>query len=180
MVNCSELGWRSEKPIFSLTCGRLSQYLKEKGKAEEAPATLSLMGAKENVASRNATKSMELFPNHIAFARSAPPAIAKEPVKAQLTMFYEGRVLVFDHCPADKAMDLMQLASKASSTGGSPAISPANFSDLPLARKASLHRFLQKRKDRIGAKAPYGKAGGDGLKRAMAVKQEEVSPPWLS
>ncbi|PON93450.1 Jasmonate-zim domain protein [Trema orientale] len=32
---------------------------------------------------------------------------------------------------------------------------PANGSDLPIARRNSLHRFLEKRKDRVAAKAPY-------------------------
>ncbi|KAL3511595.1 hypothetical protein ACH5RR_024312 [Cinchona calisaya] len=31
----------------------------------------------------------------------------------------------------------------------------ANTSDLPIARRSSLHRFLAKRKDRAGARAPY-------------------------
>ncbi|KAF3452006.1 hypothetical protein FNV43_RR08102 [Rhamnella rubrinervis] len=31
----------------------------------------------------------------------------------------------------------------------------ANDSELPIARRASLHRFLEKRKDRVTAKAPY-------------------------
>ncbi|PON43591.1 LOW QUALITY PROTEIN: Jasmonate-zim domain protein [Parasponia andersonii] len=32
---------------------------------------------------------------------------------------------------------------------------PDNGSDLPIARRNSLHRFLEKRKDRVAAKAPY-------------------------
>jgi jasmonate ZIM domain-containing protein len=34
--------------------------------------------------------------------------------KQQLTIFYGGKVLVFDDFPADKAKDLMQIASKGS------------------------------------------------------------------
>ncbi|XP_024031546.1 protein TIFY 10b-like [Morus notabilis] len=36
-----------------------------------------------------------------------------------------------------------------------PADQAANGSDLPIARRNSLHRFLEKRKDRVAAKAPY-------------------------
>ncbi|KAL2327300.1 hypothetical protein Fmac_020727 [Flemingia macrophylla] len=43
--------------------------------------------------------------------------------------------------------------------------------DLPIARKASLHRFLEKRKDRIAAKAPYQVTNGHANK--------PESMPWL-
>jgi jasmonate ZIM domain-containing protein len=93
--------------------------------------------------------------------------------KATLSIFYEGRMLVFEEFPADKAKALMQLA--AGSSGSSSAAAPNNKdapvpvvrvrrvpeqpaataplavvpSDLlPIARKVSLQRFLQKRKER--------------------------------
>nr|ACU20288.1 unknown [Glycine max] len=44
--------------------------------------------------------------------------------------------------------------------------------DLPIARKASLHRFLEKRKDRIASKAPYQLANGSS-------NQPAESMPWL-
>ena len=43
---------------------------------------------------------------------------------------------------------------------------------LPIARKASLHRFLEKRKDRIASKAPYQLANGSS-------NQPAESMPWL-
>ncbi|KAI4344634.1 hypothetical protein L6164_011837 [Bauhinia variegata] len=42
--------------------------------------------------------------------------------------------------------------------------------DLPIARKASLHRFLEKRKDRIAAKAPY---------QTIPNKSAESKSSWL-
>ncbi|TKY72894.1 TIFY 10A [Spatholobus suberectus] len=41
--------------------------------------------------------------------------------------------------------------------------------DLPIARKASLHRFLEKRKDRIAAKAPYQVTNGPANKPAESM-----------
>ncbi|XP_019198565.1 PREDICTED: protein TIFY 10a-like isoform X2 [Ipomoea nil] len=141
---------------------------------------------------------------------NAAASISKEapkeaPKAAQLTIFYSGKVMVFDEFPADKARAVMLLASKSSpqsargvfQTAGvdkldlpadgaavvatstpvdppkpmaSPpplppppvppptqpaAAAPAPAPDLPIARRSSLHRFLEKRKDRATARAPY-------------------------
>ncbi|KAJ6844964.1 pnFL-2 [Iris pallida] len=48
-------------------------------------------------------------------------------------------------------------------------------SNLPIARKASLHRFLEKRKDRISAKAPYQVKDSP----ANSAKAAAESQPWL-
>nr|UUG47642.1 jasmonate ZIM domain protein 1 [Gastrodia elata] len=144
-------------------------------------------GAKGDALPQKAPKSIDLFPCN---PPDAAPS-AKQPEMSQLTIFYGGRVLVFDNFPAEKAEDLMQLASKESAPAAdrppnSPVIFPSrpqpSFSDLPIARKASLHRFLEKRKDRITAKAPYqASSGEEGFKKAaFSVKQEEIcQQPWL-
>lgn len=43
---------------------------------------------------------------------SSKDATKIEPKTAQLTIFYGGRVLVFDSCPADKVKELVKFASK--------------------------------------------------------------------
>ncbi|CAA0810956.1 Protein TIFY 10B [Striga hermonthica] len=99
----------------------------------------------------------------------------------QMTIFYAGQVLVFDDLPADKAKEIMTLAGKSFASphtahtavispaaGAATAVAPfgqperavhvphpALANDLPIARKHSLARFLEKRKDRITANAPY-------------------------
>ncbi|OVA08319.1 Tify [Macleaya cordata] len=154
-------------------------------------------------------KSMDLFPQDAGFGSTLSmedvpkKAVDFRPVKEpetapQMTIFYAGKVLVFDNFPQNKVKEIMQLAtsnltsSPVTQTNGTSAsttvngngndqqlnsssglnASASNFpsginnstkessvqaklSGLPIARKASLHRFLEKRKDRIGARAPY-------------------------
>nr|CAB3499752.1 unnamed protein product [Digitaria exilis] len=83
----------------------------------------------------------------------------------QMTIVYGGRVLVLGDVPADKAVDLLRLAAATAARGGATA-EPTQRSgghlisaaDLPVARKASLQRFMEKRKGRVAARAaPYGR-----------------------
>ncbi|KAJ8774019.1 hypothetical protein K2173_009450 [Erythroxylum novogranatense] len=100
-------------------------------------------------------------------------------VTAQMTIFYGGQVIVFNDFPSDKAKEIVALAGssngfastsvkdQSNSTNSAVPESTnnaqdrlqlrpqANGSDLPIPRRASLYRFLEKRKHRISAKAPY-------------------------
>ncbi|XP_020588527.1 protein TIFY 10c-like isoform X2 [Phalaenopsis equestris] len=75
-------------------------------------------------------------------------------INAQLTIFYDGKVMVFDDFPAKKVKDLMEMAGKSALQNSCPTPllqhEPITSVDLtmPIARRASLHRFLEKRKDR--------------------------------
>ncbi|XP_010917442.1 protein TIFY 10a [Elaeis guineensis] len=253
-----KMGKRTEKTVekssFSVTCSRLSQFLKGKGSfgdlgLEIAPrpieqargiiraptTTMKLMPGvdvseedhSENGAGQTAPKSMDLFPQHTGFDSVLAPAKVessmsshnKEPEKNQLTIFYAGKVLVFDNFPAEKVKDLMQMAMKesltaqnlgfttpsstaarvdfshqtspniASTTGSQPVVlqnsmpkpPQANASDMPIARRNSLHRFLEKRKDRISTKAPYqvNAAAAAASSAAVDAAKAEDSESWL-
>ncbi|KAJ6706224.1 PROTEIN TIFY 10A-LIKE [Salix purpurea] len=150
------------------------------------------------MASADMMKFMDFFPQFVGSAppNSADDAIDKadhlsrksspvDPEPAQMTIFYAGKVSVFNGFPADKAKEIMALATKGSSlsTDGCPSSTPAmvkvkssnsvaaldsnkgqetlqlqsrpHVSDVPHARRASLHRFFSKRKDRVAARSPY-------------------------
>ncbi|CAL9781475.1 unnamed protein product [Musa acuminata subsp. burmannicoides] len=197
----AEAGRKQGRTNFAVTCTLLSQYIKEKGSiadlglgiAQDAaigksesvrpPTTMSVIPAADLCRGEDGAK--ELFPQSVDLG----PAVledAREAARGQLTIFYGGKVLVFDNFPAEKAKDLMQLATKGNSASQNSVSSRSvsvsyqtstlvpitannslvpqvhmsrsaqpNLPDLPIARKASLQRFLEKRKDRINARSPY-------------------------
>ncbi|KAH6830044.1 hypothetical protein C2S53_007986 [Perilla frutescens var. hirtella] len=95
----------------------------------------------------------------------------------QMTIFYSGQVIVLNDIPADKAKEIMASAANHSAAVALPQ-NPAELaihhapqlpslgSDLPIARKNSLARFLEKRKDRITGTTLYQAS----KPAAMAVK----------
>ncbi|KAL2458406.1 Protein TIFY 10A [Abeliophyllum distichum] len=145
----------SKRSNFSHTCSLLSQYLKENGSFRDLN-----LGLTQNFEPKGApTGTMNLLP---MIEKSRAPthdlnmAVKKsEHEKAQMTIFYAGKVIVFDDFPADKAKEMMLLATN---------------SNLPIARKHSISRFLEKRKERAIAKAPY---------QATAPSKPDKGEPWL-
>ncbi|KAF8720600.1 hypothetical protein HU200_023669 [Digitaria exilis] len=92
---------------------------------------------------------------------------------AQLTVMYGGRVLVFDDVAADKAAAVMRVAQQADVLDGQPA-------DLQVARKASLQRLMEKRRDRLRERAPYAPAARLGVLPPRRGGQEEGDAgTWL-
>nr|ACG33139.1 pnFL-2 [Zea mays] len=210
---------------FAVACSLLSRFVRQNGAApaqlglgikgedeqQRTPATINLLPGADGEETERRKETMELFPQSAGFGVKDPAAAPREQENKekpkQLTIFYGGKVLVFDDFPADKAKDLMQLASKGSPVVQNvvlpqpsapaaavtdkavpvPVISlPAaqadakkptrtNASDMPIMRKASLHRFLEKRKDRLNANAPYQTSPSD----AAPVKKEPESQAWL-
>ncbi|RCV42899.1 hypothetical protein SEVIR_9G255300v4 [Setaria viridis] len=154
---------------FAVTCGLLRQYMREQqlGALDGAFRLPPLVETTTEKDEDTDGRTMQLFPTRAGTlqpSQERPEAQAKAP----LTIVYEGRVLVFEDFPADKAEELMQLAGSGSAatpqTKAAPAAAekpasnpPAALPDLPIARKASLQRFLQKRKHRINAAEPYNK-----------------------
>ncbi|KAM3208646.1 hypothetical protein ACQJBY_063377 [Aegilops geniculata] len=88
-------------------------------------------------------------------------AVGPAPEHAQMTIFYGGQVLVLDEVQADRAAELLRVAAVSGTQQGSCEAADGN---LPMARKASLQRFMEKRKGRLAARAvPYSRPDGDAF-----------------
>ncbi|CAL5074126.1 unnamed protein product [Urochloa decumbens] len=167
-----------EKSSFAVTCSLLSRYLKDNkaglqglgglGMAPPAagagafrpPTTMNLLSALDAPAAEEpnddaaAKATAEEAKEHDQQAGENP---REEEEAQQLTIFYGGKVVIFDKFPSTKVKDLLQVVSAAGGDGATAAPKPSqnSLSDMPIARRNSLHRFLEKRKGRITAKAPY-------------------------
>lgn len=132
----------------------------------------------------NAEKPENVFPEYVILdsscdvedgknkANTSSKAVTK-PKTAQMTIFYGGNMMVLDDVPEDRVRSLMLMAQndppkienriELTSTSNDVFRSPQPIhvelqtkgSDLPIARRASLHKFLAKRKDRATVRAPY-------------------------
>ncbi|CAN1827947.1 Protein TIFY 10B [Linum perenne] len=238
MVRSSTATERSNNgSSFAQTCNLLSQFLKS-GKANLGDISLAAKLDHSSFKSGNCSKkfagtpttTLNLLPSignddasrdlisPSAVVESLPqfgsPATEKSgsAAAAQMTIFYGGRVIVFDDFPAEKAKEIMDLASGkggvvnnsnpsdernvnslntgAASSSSSPdsggQIERLPFrppqpipSDLPIARRASLHRFLEKRKDRVTSRGPYHFQGNPESPAAGKAVAGSNANPWL-
>lgn len=180
-----------QRTNFSNTCNRLSQYLKENGSFGDlslglsrnfVPSgnprpTMDLLPMIEKSGQKSVQKPMNFFPTREEATKKMDTntSVTKGvPEKAQMTIFYGGKVLVFNDFPADKAKEIMLLASNGSTTSVAPKLPESSAlvpkvvpcfgnqrppqqiaSEMPIARKKSLARFFEKRKDRIVSNGPY-------------------------
>lgn len=150
-----------QKPSVAQTCNLLSQYFKENGRfANKGVQTLNLLPNLENSAEISRVlnvKASDFFANMPTFASNNSVNEARtEHGSSQMTIIYAGKVFVFNDISAEKAKEIMALATKASSSNA--VVNPElnnNSQTVPIARRASLHRFFEKRKDRAIARAPY-------------------------
>ncbi|VAI84866.1 protein TIFY 11e-like [Triticum dicoccoides] len=127
---------------FAAACGVLSRCIKA---AEARPA---------------ATVALPLMPGAEVPAHDEH-AVGPLPEHAQMTIFYGGQVLVLDEVPADRAAELLRVAAVSGTARGN---CEAADGDLPMARKASLQRFMEKRKGRLAERAvPYSRHDGDAF-----------------
>ncbi|XP_047332817.1 protein TIFY 10A-like [Impatiens glandulifera] len=165
-----------EKSKVSQTCNLLSKYLKENGSLGDLG--IGIMRCPPAIEKLPTT--MNLFP--MAGDSNLSDEKKLESETAPMTIFYGEKVMVFNDFSTEKFNEIMALVSKEnsqyqrinnfSSRPSTPvqitAVDPNSndnllprrlphrvVADLSMARKTSLTRFFEKRKDRIIARAPY-------------------------
>ncbi|KAG2321782.1 hypothetical protein Bca52824_014995 [Brassica carinata] len=206
-------GEAPEKSNFNRRCSLLRRYLKEKGSFGEIDMGLArksdfeLAGKFGLRVQQNAikkadiseTRPFKLTQKQLSVGETSTsrgkaidvdlsePTNVPEPKISQLTIFFGGKVIVYNEFPEDKAKEIIEAAKEAhpvvvdsNNTEDhrninnkrnvvipdlNEPVSSGNKDDHQtkeqhqvverIARRASLHRFFAKRKDRAVARAPY-------------------------
>ncbi|KAG5016931.1 hypothetical protein JHK85_023067 [Glycine max] len=108
----------AEKSTFSRTCTLLRQYLKEKGSFGDLTLGIALActNGSPDTSCHSATTMQSVYPRHLEIPTFINPrSMEKEAKASQLTIFYDGQVVVFDDFPADKVQE-MKMATAAGAT----------------------------------------------------------------
>ncbi|PWA79373.1 ZIM-domain protein 2 [Artemisia annua] len=157
------------------TCNQLSLFLKEKSCLKDLinanfddtvnstpRMTIDLLSNMEDQGQKKVqTDKLMNVGDLTNEATSARSVAVSETKTSQMTIFYNGQVVVFDNISADRARDVMLTAGSygPNLVHEADQLNHAQFLrnglDLPIARRASLHKFLAKRKERAIARAPY-------------------------
>ncbi|KAJ1295609.1 hypothetical protein BS78_01G236000 [Paspalum vaginatum] len=160
---------------FAVACSVLSRCVRAEA---EAAAAGKVTAPAPAAPARSSSPTMLLMPGADVVREEEEEAAAEAPPPAhQLTIMYGGRALVFDDVPADTAAKLMRVAvaARRDTPHGLPA-------DLQVARKASLQRLMEKRQDRLAARAPYAAPDARPAVAAAAPKGQEEeghAASWL-
>ncbi|KAL8191813.1 hypothetical protein R6Q57_028544 [Mikania cordata] len=188
-----------ERSSFSKTCNLFSQYLKENSTFPDLTLGRFLISSKSKLnlsvnvvdeflkyvkfeffmilmCSGRRAATMSLFPvTETARATVHTQAQKQQDQSRTMTIFYNGQVIVFNDLAPEKVEEIMKVAEQGVAQKHPKPDEPSNRtvvanSDLPIARKASLARFLEKRKDRITARSPY---------QVHDVSKQEDNKEWL-
>ncbi|KAL6642970.1 hypothetical protein ACP70R_021151 [Stipagrostis hirtigluma subsp. patula] len=122
---------------FQAACGALSRYVKAAETTSRPRAPVRPL--------------LPLMPGADVDADGHEEPGAGPAAPAQLAIVYGARAVVLDDVPADMAAELLRLAAAGAACGGRHLSTAPG--DLPVARKASLQRFMEKRKGRLAARA---------------------------
>ncbi|CAL4916495.1 unnamed protein product [Urochloa decumbens] len=150
---------------FAVACSVLSRCVRA-----EAVAAAGNMAAAAAAHGRSeahpaaAASTMLLMPGADVAREETTAAAATTPAPAQMTILYGGCVLVFDGVPAFRAAEVMRAAARQ---------------DLQVARKASLQRLLEKRRERVAPRAPYAPARQAAAPPKVGREEGDAAGSWL-
>uniref|UniRef100_A0A0E0K9N7 Protein TIFY n=1 Tax=Oryza punctata TaxID=4537 RepID=A0A0E0K9N7_ORYPU len=171
-IVCVDMAMEGKSRRFAMACGVLSQYVRAEQKMAAAAAAVVAAPAPARA------MTLSLMPGAEVVEEEERREVEEEagPATAPLTIFYGGRVVVFEDFPADKAAEVMRMASSEMAAPAAPREGAA-LADMPIMRKASLQRFFAKRKDRLAATAPYARPSPAETKPSEPEEKKPTS--WL-